>query len=1057
MTYQTYPLSPAPAYFAYCTQAARSGVYYVGDTVEITLSQATPTSYEVRHGYTGDVVDSGAVSGTTLNLGSSWDPGPYRVYLFGSDSDVLFGDSYGATNFNVIRPSDNFPTLPASVGGFYGGYVPSGSGDTDEEASTGVGAHNFDSPVEMITRGCLGLGVGRLSYTGVPGWDTLVGNAQFATNVLGPYWLDPANPDFVDPVRERAQWMSFPNYDTAFDDMIIPTDSAGYGWLSFFAKTLAMSQQGDKIFISCADGSVSGKKVTIYYPNSSTVVETYDNLSTAAVDYPTVVAAINDNSDYVIATRGLFTTAHNCLPTAIGKTHRDTLIDIVSTLYPLGVTRFEGPINEPPLQAGTADFFAQAMRVFADAVHEANPDAKAIGPCAVDITNLTGYRQFGDAGGFGFVDEVSFHDYNTCLNGDVNQARNTIEAFLSMLAEYDAQDKPRWQSEANHAITSVVNVYHPRRSRIPLLHTMVWEQYGVPFERNPIWYDWSHGFWSYASFMVGGYAGDKTMFPWGTMFCTYAQEVFGKEFHHPVDFGCVPANNIFIGNVYGDAATGSVMALAATSQMPSSTVTLTVVGTTDPLVVVDAFGVESTVTQSAGRVTVDVQETPTYVRLPVGVNAWVYSVKDWGHTPLVSISAAKSSATLGALGAAQIADDQFLGDYTGGPGSVGVTFSSVDPPDSAEVKFGQDIELHRVIVFCGPAWQEMPGLVDYDVDTWDGATWTTQETVVNTDNTSFWHGSAFTNAGCQRETFWPERWIEDIGLASPVTCKGVRVYVRETTSGGEPDADCVEFNGYLLGQGITPCPLAIQEVSVISPTVPSFGQVYWDEQAADNPIGQWKFGDAVGPTITTEVNAPTLNGTIAGTDYTLGNVGPISDGTTALTSGTGAGVGVNVVHNALLNVGDTFTLEGWAKYTGGMAGQAINMFAKGNLNFRMLVLGGIYPVQTGVLRLEQVQSGTLVAHSSQSILGDAWYHLVVTKSGSTTKLYINGVDVTVADTNVTMQNTVENMSLGGGPRVSLAGEAIYPTALSATRILAHYVSAIAPQIPTNVLIPVVYG
>ncbi len=1059
MTYQIFPLQPSPSYYAICSQVARNGVYYVGDTVQVTLSQATPTSYTVRHGYTGDVVDTGSVSGTTLNLGSDWDPGPYRLYLFGASSDTLFGDSYGATNFTVIRGHDNFATLPASIPGFYGAYYPSGTGGTFQEITDPGNpdyANSFDNPVEAITRGCLGLGVGRLAYTGVSGWDTIPGNADMAENVIGPWWLSPANPDYLDPVRDRAQWMSFPNYSTVFDYMNIPTDSAGYGWLSFFAKTLALSQQGDKIFVSCENGTAGGtKKVKIYYPNSSTVVETYDNLSVS--DFAATTAAINV-SDYVVAVRGQFTTVQNCTATAIGKQFRDVLVDCVQTLYPLGVTRFEGPVNEPDMVAGTYGFFAQAMRVFADAVHEGHPDAKVLGPCCVDITNLGGYRGFGDEGGFDHIDEISFHDYNTCLNGDVNQGRNNIENFLEMLDEYGAKDKPRWQTEANHCITSVTNVYHPRRSRIPLLHILLWEQYGVPFERNPIWYDWSHGFWSYASFLFANYAGDKSMFPWGSLLCTYAQEVFGKAFHHPVDFGCVLANKVFIGNVYGDATAGSVMALAATSAMPDSTVTLMIEGTEDPIVVVDGFGVESAVAQSSGMVTVDVLETPSYVRLPAGVNAWVYAVRDWGHSPNVSVSAAKSSAAVGGSSAADIANDRFFDIYTGSVSSTGIVFSENDPPDSAEIKFGQNMSVERVVVFNGPAWQAMPGLVDYDIDTWDGATWTTRETVVNADNTSFWHGSDFTNAGCQRETFWPERWIEDVKLSSPVTCSGVRVYVRETTAGGEPDADCVTFGGYQLGQGTTPCPIAIQEIAVVSPTVPTFGDVYWAEQDADNPAGQWKLGEASGTVAVSEVNTPAVNGVYSGT-YTLGNEGPISDGTTSFLAGDVSPAGlITFPDNAVLDVGDTFTLETWARYDYvSFAGQGIFMFGKGNLNFQFYALGGAYPLSTATLTLAQFQTGTVVATASQQMLPGVWYHCVATKNGATTKLYLNGQDVTVAGTNATMQNTTADMTLGGLFHYNFCGAAIYPTALSAARVLAHYVSAIAPQAPANTAEPLVYA
>ncbi len=37
------------------------------------------------------------------------------------------------------------------------------------------------------------------------------------------------------------------------------------------------SIDGSKTYVSCGAGSSSGYKVTVYYPNSTTVVETYDN------------------------------------------------------------------------------------------------------------------------------------------------------------------------------------------------------------------------------------------------------------------------------------------------------------------------------------------------------------------------------------------------------------------------------------------------------------------------------------------------------------------------------------------------------------------------------------------------------------------------------------------------------------------------------------------------------------------------------------------------------------------------------------------------------------
>lgn len=1084
MTYQTFPLSPAPDYYTIVYPAgenARNGITYVGDPVGVTLDKPGATSYEVRHGYTGQVITSGSVSGTTISLGTGWDPGPYRIYLFGPETgDDLFGDSYGAGNFNVIRQHPHFPLLPESEAGVFG-YIPNGQGMTDDGArygfvapygdgGMGIGYEsipNFDSPVEGILRSCLGIGMGRLSLIGKsnsetqglfsPPYtdhdyysDTTIGNVQFMERVMNPWWLDPSNNAYRDPVRTRYQWIHFPNFGTT-NDHIYCVSGPGQSWAHLFPAN--SSVVANNVYVTVGPGTTMGtRKITVEYPSPDVVVETYDNLTPGTADVET---AINGHSAYLraFAVYQGGTSFVNLDSQQLGSFHRDEVAGAVADLYAAGITRFEGPYNEP----GGDAYTAYMMEQFYWAVKDGHPDAKVVGPGFVNISDLNAWVVFGDAGGFDWCDEISFHDYNTGVNGDFNQARDSIRSFKQVLVDYGQQNKLLWQTEANHAVLPVLNVYHPRRSRIPMNHILVWEQNGLPFERNPYWYDVSHGFWSYPSFYVSG---DVGVLPPALLICTYAQEVFGKAFDHPIDFGSVAANHMFLGNVYGDAVTtgGSVAVMVCNSSMPNSTVTLSIVGTTDDLTVVDGWGVETTVSQTAGRVTVDVGDTPTYVRLPLGVNAYVYSVRDWGAAPNPSVSANRILATVGGEGAASIADDEFFGPYTDS-GGAGVTVSSADLPDTAEILFSKPTEVERLIVFCGPCWQSMSGLTEFTVDTYNEGTdtWTTRESIPDDGKaTSFWHGTSSVNMGCQRETFWPEPWIFDVGLTSPITCDGVRINVTGCSFGGEPDAEAVSFLGKDVGQGGAQR-ISVQEMMVISPTEFSPGDDYFELQTADGAVGQWPMGEASGTTSNTLVNAPALNGVFSDVSGTvdLGNESPLTDGSTAWTT-TGYGGTWTVPYNALLHLGDTFTIETWFKngYST-FSGYDFQFYRQGNGTPDFGVKGATFPLAYARLNLTRFPS-TNVGYSLAHLVAGVWYHVAVTKTGSTVHFYVNGIETTDTISNATFSDNTETnaTALGGAHDISMCGLAIYPVALTGQQILDHYVAAIAPRAPTNSAVPV---
>ena len=90
-------------------------VFYPGEALAFTLSIAGATGYTVRD-YTGTVVSTGSVSGTTLTLPSAPFTGKYgwwRMQLSGPDAgDGAFGTDKGACSFCIFPSDANYPTAP---------------------------------------------------------------------------------------------------------------------------------------------------------------------------------------------------------------------------------------------------------------------------------------------------------------------------------------------------------------------------------------------------------------------------------------------------------------------------------------------------------------------------------------------------------------------------------------------------------------------------------------------------------------------------------------------------------------------------------------------------------------------------------------------------------------------------------------------------------------------------------------------------------------------------------------------------------------------------------
>lgn len=220
----------------------------------------------------------------------------------------------------------------------------------------------------------------------------------------------------------------------------------------------------------------------------------------------------------------------------------------------------------------------------------------------------------------------------------------------------------------------------------------------------------------------------------------------------------------------------------------------------------------------------------------------------------------------------------------------------------------------------------------------------------------------------------------------------------------------------------------------------------------DSPKQYLRLGEPSG-TEAADASGNSLPGTYKGTP-TLGAASLLpSDSNTAVTLGKAQYI--ERAHNALLNVGDTFTFEAWIKLNsvGGGAEHCI-CFKQGT--------AGTTPkfvVNSEGKLLLRVPGFTNIVVGSSTLSTATTYHVVAVKSGTTRKAYLNAAD----DTGTVAERTCTNNtgalrwgSEGGEAEENFDGVldecAYYSTALSAARVEAHYKAGVETGLASRLLL-----
>ncbi|BBH17511.1 hypothetical protein Back2_17980 [Nocardioides baekrokdamisoli] len=655
--------------------------------------------------------------------------------------------------------------------------------------------------------------------------DALVNN-RIQQAISNEVYTVPNTSPHYDPARSalRQTWVEFPNLAVDFLQVIV-------GGAGFNVLPADPSRDPATYRVVVTAGTVSGFKIVVTQADGVTPIETYDNVA----DIAHAQAAINWVSAYIWLNGPelVNTPAPVQVPNAAYLGVRAT----VAALTSLGLDRFEGPVNEPSPQPQFITDNLKVWQLFHKAVKDENSSAKVLGPGYVELfgvnpldpTDTPASCWFGQllAAGFAdYVDEWSTHIYNVQPGGDFNVARALIQGWFDVLDHFGVNDRPVWVTEGLNPEHIIHNggVWSPRFGREMTLQTLLWEQFGVPRERAVLWYDISHGFWDYPTWMLDA---DQTWEPGMVLMRVLAEETWGKLHHTAMSFGPI-GDRIFLGSVYrnpSDLTSVAVMQAQSSLQVDGgSSVTLEVSDSTVlDLEVVNGLGHQSTLERDVhGYFRVPVEDIPTYVHLPAHVTATVVTCNDWPHTMSALINSASAASGVvptgrtGGVFVKAINDDQWelYPVQSTQPGSVywaDTANSGTTLPDTVTLDWPRLTRVDRVIVWSGNLSLNQNALSDFDVQTsMDGTTWTTRATVAREATCRQWSTDSSSH-GCRYETYWSRQWIHDVKFPDgPVYAKYVRLYVRHTSHGELPDATGLSY----VADPFKPS-VVLQEVAVL--------------------------------------------------------------------------------------------------------------------------------------------------------------------------------------------------------------------------------------------------
>lgn len=218
---------------------------------------------------------------------------------------------------------------------------------------------------------------------------------------------------------------------------------------------------------------------------------------------------------------------------------------------------------------------------------------------------------------------------------------------------------------------------------------------------------------------------------------------------------------------------------------------------------------------------------------------------------------------------------------------------------------------------------------------------------------------------------------------------------------------------------------------------------YADEVLADSPAVFLTFDEATGNFLDASGNS---NDFTPGAGVTRSKAGLVSDGGSSV-SGSGTNLVASRGSLASGMGGSTGTLEAWVRIPAANVKGAFASVGQNSLNGWMMGVGS-GDANTAGKHLIYARVG-LAWHDTGATLTDGIRHVVITRNGSTFTWFVDGAQVgtaapgapnaAAAEMKIGQSGSGDILSSG----VDIDNVAIYPSALSSTRIAAHYAAGIA--------------
>jgi hypothetical protein len=228
-------------------------------------------------------------------------------------------------------------------------------------------------------------------------------------------------------------------------------------------------------------------------------------------------------------------------------------------------------------------------------------------------------------------------------------------------------------------------------------------------------------------------------------------------------------------------------------------------------------------------------------------------------------------------------------------------------------------------------------------------------------------------------------------------------------------------------------------------TVALYKPTYAEEVLADTPVAYYALNDAAGAATAVDSSGNSHTATVVSSGHAsyFGQTGCFPDATTSLIL-DGDGDYLTCAHHADFNVGNNLSIEAFVNPA--VAASTQTILGKGAGTFAL-----VFDASTRLFYLRKADTGDMV-RSSTSINSTGWHHVVATKWGSLNKIYVDGQDVSVVIADYTLVDNSSTLELGtrldAGPGLYYCGGiqrvALYPSALSAARVLAHYTASKFP-------------